>query len=293
MKILFIGSVEFSYKFLEKLIEINSDIVGVCTKKKSSFNSDFVDLEPICNLNSIPCLHVNNINSKEGVEWIKGKKPDVIFCFGWSNLIRKEILLIPIIGVLGYHPAKLPENRGRHPLIWPFILGMTSSASTFFFMSEGADDGDILSQADFNIAYQDDARSLYDKVSILALSQLVEFIPKLESDNYLKISQNHSNSNTWRKRNNTDGAVDFRMTSRGIYNLVRGLTKPYVGAHIKHKGVNVSVWKVEEVENSQINIEPGKVLDVGVKSFTVKTIDNAIKVKDHDFKSLPIKGEYL
>ena len=41
MKILFIGTVEFSYRALKKLVELNADIVGVCTKDKSNFNSDF------------------------------------------------------------------------------------------------------------------------------------------------------------------------------------------------------------------------------------------------------------
>jgi methionyl-tRNA formyltransferase len=67
------------------------------------------------------------------------------------------------MGVAGYHPTKLPMNRGRHPLIWALALRLKNSVSTFFFMNEGADSGDILSQVDFKILYQDDAQSLYDK----------------------------------------------------------------------------------------------------------------------------------
>ena len=40
MKILFIGCVEFSKKTLQKLIDLNSQVVGVCTKEKSKFNND-------------------------------------------------------------------------------------------------------------------------------------------------------------------------------------------------------------------------------------------------------------
>ncbi|MBD3842642.1 MAG: formyl transferase, partial [Campylobacterales bacterium] len=54
MKILFIGTVEFSYKALEKLIELKAEVVGVCTKDKSNFNSDFADLTPLCKENKIP-----------------------------------------------------------------------------------------------------------------------------------------------------------------------------------------------------------------------------------------------
>ena len=61
MKILFIGSVEFSKKTLQKLIELNSQVVGVCTRKKSKFNNDFADLKPLCKKNKIPFKLVNNI----------------------------------------------------------------------------------------------------------------------------------------------------------------------------------------------------------------------------------------
>ena len=44
MKIVFIGTVEFSKKALQKLIKLTAQIVGVGSKAKSIFNSDFADL---------------------------------------------------------------------------------------------------------------------------------------------------------------------------------------------------------------------------------------------------------
>ena len=293
MKVVLIGSVEFSLRVLEKLIAIDVDLVGVCTKKSSTFNSDFFDLKPLCDINEVPCLYVDNINSTKNVEWIKNLKPDVIFCFGWSSLIKKDILALAPMGVVGYHPAKLPKNRGRHPLIWALALGLKESASTFFFMDKGADTGDILSQVDFEISYQDDARNLYDKVVEIALIQIEEFIPALEKDTYTRIKQNEKESNSWRKRNELDGEIDFRMNSRSIYNLTRALTKPYVGAHIKFNEINYSVWKVKESNDFQENIESGKVLRVFDKVFVVKSYDGAIEIIEHNFKEMPKVGEYL
>ena len=293
MKVVLIGSVEFSLRVLEKLISIDVDLVGVCTKKSSTFNSDFFDLKPLSDINEVPCLHVEDINSTKSVEWIKNLNPDVIFCFGWSSLIKKDILAIAPMGIVGYHPAKLPKNRGRHPLIWALALGLKESASTFFFMDEGADTGDILSQVDFEISYQDDARNLYDRVVNIALIQIEEFIPALEKGTYTRIKQNEKESNDWRKRNELDGEIDFRMNSRSIYNLTRALTKPYVGAHIKFNETNYSVWKVKESNDFQENIEPGKVLRVFDKIFVVKSYDGAIEIIEHDFKEMPKVGEYL
>jgi len=293
VRVVLIGSVEFSLKALEKLIAINVNLVGVCTKESSVFNSDFVDLKPICDINQIPCLHVDDINSIKSIEWVKNLNPDVIFCFGWSSLIKKEVLSIAPMGVVGYHPAKLPKNRGRHPLIWALALGLKESASTFFFMDEGADTGDILSQVDFDITYQDNARSLYDKVVNMALTQIEEFVPVLEKGTFVRIKQSNKESNNWRKRSQLDGEIDFRMNSRSIYNLTRALTKPYIGAHIKYNNINYSVWKVKESDNFQENIEPGKVLKVVGDIFTVKSYDGAVEIIEHDFKKVPKVGEYL
>ena len=293
MKIVFIGTVEFSKRALQKLIELNAQVIGVCTKENSEFNSDFADLRPLCKKNKIPFKLVNDVNSKDNYNWIKSLNPDIIFCFGWSNILKKDILILAPMGVLGFHPSKLPQNRGRHPLIWTMALGLKKSASTFFFMDEGADSGEILSQKDFDILNTDDARILYDNIVYIALLQIEEFLPQLEKKTYQTIKQNDETSNAWRKRVKTDGQIDFRMASQAIYNLVRALSNPYVGAHINYKDKEIIVWKVEIIENEQHNIESGKVLDISEDKILVKTYDGAIKIIHHEFKKIPNVGEYL
>lgn len=293
MKILFIGTVEFSKIALKKLIELNAQVVGVCTKEKSEFNSDFADLRPLCEKNRIPYKFTDNVNSKDNCDWIKSFNPDIIFCFGWSNLLKKNILTLAPMGVLGFHPSELPKNRGRHPLIWALVLGLKKSASTFFFMNEGIDSGEILSQKKFDIFENDDAQTLYDKLANIALLQIEEFLPQLKKKTYQTIKQNDKASNTWRKRVKIDGQINFRMSSQAIYNLVRALSKPYVGAHINYKEKEIIVWKVEIIDYKQDNIESGKVLDVNKEKILVKTYDGAIEITHHEFKKLPNIGEYL
>ena len=155
MKILFIGSVEYSARTLEFLIKCKSNIVGICTLQSSKINSDHVDLSVIAKKFRIPVKYTPNINSKESIEWISKFNPDIIFCFGWSYLIRSELLNIPSLGVLGFHPSPLPRNRGRHPIVWSLALGLEKTASTFFFMDKYADSGEILSQALIDMSKDD------------------------------------------------------------------------------------------------------------------------------------------
>ena len=182
------------------------------------------------------------------------------------------------MGVVGYHPAALPANRGRHQLIWALILGLNETASTFFFMDEGADSGDILSQYPIKISENDNAGTLYKRMTETALKQIDEFLPKLQSGDCKRIKQDHSKSNTWRKRGKNDGKIDWRMSAITIHNLVRGLTKPYIGAHIEYKDEIIKIWETKVIRGGEENIEPGKVILVDNNGIVVKTGENAIRL---------------
>ena len=264
MRIVFIGAVKFSETCLKKLIEIGAKPVGVCTLEKSHFNTDHVDLTQLCNRNIIPVRYTPDINLIKSIDWIRSHNPDVIFCFGWSRLLKPQLLKIAPLGVVGYHPAALPSNRGRHPLIWALVLGLSEMASTFFFMDEGVDSGDILSQQQVSITEKDDAGILYQKVTQTALNQLEQFVPAFASNNYQRIPQDHSKANTWRKRDRNDGKIDWRMTAKSIHNLVRGLTKPYVGAHFELNDKQIKVWKTKVIRNQESKYRAWK--SIGRKS---------------------------
>jgi methionyl-tRNA formyltransferase len=178
-------------------------------------------------------------------------------------------------------------------VIWALALGLTRTASTFFFMDEGADSGDILSQVEVEIEDSDDAGTLYRKLNDLALRQICDFTPKLAQGTFERIPQDNSRANTWRKRNAQDGQIDWRMSSSSIRNLVRALARPYPGAHCVWQGQDVKIWKVERVEWNQPNLEPGKVLSSGADGIVVKSGDGAIRIVTHEFSQLPQEGSYL
>lgn len=293
MKVCFIGTVEFSKSALQRLIDLEVNLCGVVSSSVNKFNSDFIELKPLCDLNNIPFHDTTNINSEVSIDWIKESNPNVIFCCGWSQLIKKQLLELAPMGVVGFHPSLLPKNRGRHPIIWALALGLEKTGSTFFFMDEGADSGDIISQKEILINYEDDAGSLYKKITLTALEQINEIIPQLQHRKFNRIGQDHSQANVWRKRGMLDGKIDFRMNSRALYNLVRALSKPYIGAHIEYKGQNISVWGIQEHKSNELNLEPGKVIKIIDHKILVKTYDGAILIVEHDFIILPKEGEYL
>lgn len=294
MRVVFIGCVNFSFSALDKLLTLkNAEVVGIVTRKGSSYNADFCSLESLAFKAGIPCFFFNVNNQSAMAQWIRVLNPDVIYCFGWSSILKEEILSVPPLGVVGYHPAALPQNRGRHPIVWALALGLNKTASTFFFMDEGIDSGDILSQQFIDIEESDDAATLYQKLTIIALDQIANFTKQLASNKYPRISQDHTLANNWRKREKRDGQIDWRMTVASIHNLVRALTRPYVGAHYTFEGTEIKIWKTELIHLDLVNIEPGKVLKVEGPNIIVKCGTGAIKLVEHDFEILPKEGWYL
>jgi len=271
MKILFIGTVLFSARALRELIAMQANVVGVCTLEQSPFNADHVDLRPIAEQAHIPVRYTPEINHADTLAWIQQQAPDVIFCFGWSRLLRRPLLTIPRFGVIGFHPAALPANRGRHPLIWALVLGLKETASTFFFMDDGVDSGDILSQVPVPIHATDDAASLYASITKVAIEQLRDFVPRLAEGRCQRIPQDVRQANVWRKRGAADGRIDWRMAAESIHNLVRGLTRPYIGAHFEHQGHRITVWRTELEPGVPLNREPGKILAVDKRGVLIKT----------------------
>jgi methionyl-tRNA formyltransferase len=212
---------------------------------------------------------------------------------GWSEIIKDELLGIPPLGVIGFHPTALPKNRGRHPLIWSLVLGLNETASTFFFMDSGADSGDIISQVEIQIEHEDNANDLYRKVTEVAKKQILEIVPKLALGTIERRSQDNALANVWRKRGITDGLIDWRMSAESIYNLVRGLSKPYVGAHLIFKGIEIKVWGATILTDAPDNIEPGKVLFITEAGPVVKCGSGALCLTQTEPGFKPTEGDYL
>ena len=290
MRIIFVGCVDFSYALLEAVMPLPEiTIVGIVTRGHSSFNSDFRSLQPLATRAQCSLFLESKNNQDDMAIWMRSLSPDVVYCFGWPFLLKKDILAIPRLGAIGYHPTALPKNRGRHPIIWTLVLGLTETASSFFYMDGGADSGDLLDQKKVAVSPCDTAKTLYDKLKQVAIHQVLQFTPLLALGICPRTPQQHEVANYWRKRGQRDGLIDWRMSAIAIHNLVRALTRPYLGAHIDYQGKEIKVWStlvLDEIDDvMKQNIEPGRVLAVDGKAIDVQCMHSVIRLIEHDLST--------
>lgn len=295
MRVGLIGCVDSSRTALQTLLEVKGlEVVAVVTREQSAVNTDFCDLTDLCKKNGIPFHFEDPKLRSESVDFLSPFDVDIIFCIGWSYLLDSSMLTLPKQGVIGFHPAELPSNRGRHPIIWALALGLKKTASTYFIMDEGADSGPIVSQIPISIDDEDNATTLYKKIIDTSKTQLAELASELVSGMSVPAEQDHNLATYWRKRNRKDGMIDFRMTAKAIHNLIRALAVPYPGAEFLYKQTSIVVQKsCIAKESFSLNIEPGKVLDKTVDGLLVKAAeDKAIWLLDIECSDISV-GEYL
>ena len=274
MKIIFISGVKFGHDILHHILENNWKVSAIFSydDSKRKFYSDFISFDEISKTYGIRHIKVNNINDQENIKIIKEIQPDLILVMGWSQIIQKEILEIPRLGVIGSHPTLLPKYRGRAPIPWSIIKNLPESGLTFFYMAEGTDDGDILDQTRFDISSNDDASTLYEKITTLGKNMLIKNLPLLENGKAKRIKQDNSKFiEYWPKRTPEDGKIDWCKDGKDVYALIRATTHPYPGAYTFFKKSKLIIWKAKLLEEKYG--EPGKIIvvnDLGTEISTKK-----------------------
>lgn len=296
LRIALIGCVDSSEIVLRTLVGMpeSVEVVALITRRGSNYNSDFVDLTSLAVKHSISLLYVEDGHDDLAqAEWLALHRPDLIFCVGWSRLLGPAIMNVSMNGVVGFHPAALPMNRGRHPIVWSLALGLDETASSFFLMDQGADSGPILSQQSVRITVDDDASSLYAKILNVMPKQIRYIVDGVAHGTLQPHQQDDTHANYWRKRGPEDGCIDWRMDAENIRNLVRALAKPYPGAHFFYDGKAVKLWRCTVVVGTPRNLEPGKILEVSARRLVVKCGREALLLTDHELEKMPTEVEYL
>jgi methionyl-tRNA formyltransferase len=295
MRIVLVGAVHFSRVCLEEILAQSGKVVAVLTlsPERAGFHADYADLAEVAEPAGVPVHRVGNVNDPETVALLRELEPDVIFTFGWSQIVKPEVLSIPPKGCIGTHPALLPRDRGRHPIVWALVDGRSESGLTFFYLDEGPDSGDILWQRAFPIALEEDAADVYGKVEALAREGIREFLGPLERGEAHRIPQDHGQATYRRKRGEEDGEIRWDGTALTAYNLVRALAKPYVGAHTWVDGERVLLWRADPPEGGAPCGQPGTVVDSANGHLKVATADGSLTITEYESPRALEPGEVL
>lgn len=294
MKIVFFGTPDFAIPSLRKIFESGHQINAVVTapdKVRGRGNKIlFSDVKNWGIENNVPVLQPEFLKDEKFREELIALNADLFIVVAF-RILPQSIFTIPKYGSFNLHGSLLPKYRGAAPIQWALINGEKETGLTTFKLEEKVDTGNIYLQKKILIDDNDDAGSLFEKMSLLGAELVIETIEMIEKNNFTLISQDNSLASPAPKITKDLCPIDWRKTAFEIHNLVRGLS-PSPTAFFLHNEKILKVYKTKI--NNEIKLNSGEIyqadedLIIGCGKGALSILELQLEGK----KRLPIK-EFL
>lgn len=225
MKIVFMGTPDFSVSCLKILIEQNHDVVAVFTKpdkpvgRKQVLTPSAVKLAALAK--GICVYQPNNLKDDETASLISSFSPDVIIVVAYGQILTKNILNIAKYGCINVHASILPKYRGAAPIQWAILNGDKETGVTIMQMDEGIDTGNILSIKKTDIDINETSEQLFERLSIIGAEALCETLDNIDS--VKPIPQLLNDGSYVKKITKELSPIDWNKSAQNVHNQIRGL----------------------------------------------------------------------
>lgn len=251
LKVVFMGTPEFSVNVLNKLIE-NTNVIGVVTQpdKIVGKNSEksFTPIKKVALEHNIKVFQPEKI--RKNYEDILALNPDIIITCAYGQIIPSAILDYPKYGCINVHASLLPYLRGGAPLHHAIIDGYDQTGITIMYMDKGMDTGDIITQEAISILDSDCVGTIHDKLSILGAELLIKTLPSIINGTNHRIKQDESLVTFGYNIKREEEIIDFNKNCREIFNQIRGLN-PFPGAYLLLEGKTIKVYESTYLETDK------------------------------------------
>lgn len=297
MKIIFLGTPDFSAHVLKALIDSRHEVVGVVTQPDKPCGRGHKlmpsPVKVLAEANSIPVYQFNRI-SKECAP-LKDLHADIMVTAAYGQILRQNVLDLTPKGVINVHASLLPKYRGSSPIQWCIIKGETQTGVTIMKTDIGVDTGDMILSKFLTIGETETAGELFDRLSVLGKDALLEALDLIEEGKETYTKQDESKMSHYPMLDKDSGKIDFNMTSRDIVNLCRGLNPWPVAFVSLNENDRLKVYKASKVDVDS-NAKVGTVLASDSKNgLIVKCSDGAVSldiIQTAGTKAMPAK-DYL
>ena len=263
MRIIFMGTPDFSVPCLEALINSDNEVVGVFTQPDKPKGRGYELTPPpvkVCALNNnLPVFQPASMRNGEALEIIKLLNADLIIVVAFGKILPKEILESVKYGCINIHASLLPKLRGAAPIQWSILNGEKETGVTSMQMDVGLDTGDMLIKKAVAIDENITAEELFDKLSAMGAEVLIETIEALKNNELKPEKQDNTLSNYAPIITKDICPIDFTKSAQEVHNKVRGLYSwPIATTVINGKKFKIHKSKIL-AENFVGN--PGEIVD--------------------------------
>ena len=296
MRIVFMGTPDFSVPALKALVEVGHQVIAVVTQPdKPKGRGKEVQMTPVkiqAMEYGIPVYQPAKVREASFVEVLQGMEADVYVVIAFGQLLPKAVLELPKYGCINIHASLLPKYRGAAPIQWCVIDGERETGITTMMMDVGLDTGDMLEKTVIPIEEKETGGSLHDKLSLAGGALILSTLKKLEEGTLVRTPQTDEGTCYAKMLTKSLGDIDWNQSAVSIERLIRGLN-PWPSAYTLWNGKTIKIWSADVTTSreaasflsesggpSETGITPGTVVCSDKHSLVVCTGDGLLSVRE-------------
>ena len=275
LKIVFMGTPEFSLPTLEELIKNKFNILAIYTQPpKKSKRGQKLNVSPIEEFSRKKKLNLrnpNSLNNDEEFKFLKNLSPDLIVVVAYGQLIPKKFLEIPKFGFINIHASLLPMWRGAAPIQRAIMNQDKKIGISIMKIEEKLDSGPLLSSKEIELYQNSTYGEIEKKLSIMGAALLLDTLKNLINKEVELKRQDDSKATYAKKINKNETKINWNLEADKVIAHIHGLS-PNPGAWFEYKGDRFKVFNAIKSSSSG---KPGSVID---ENLNIACKSNSIQI---------------
>ena len=286
MRVVFMGTPDFSVGTLRELVKAGHEVAGVVSQPdKPKGRGKSLMPTPVKEAAlelGLPVYQPKKVRDPEFLEVLRELAPEVIVVVAFGQIIPQSILELPPYGCINVHASLLPKYRGAAPIQWAVIDGEPESGVTIMKMDTGLDTGDMITKVVVPIEKDETGGSLFDKLSEAGAKLLVDTLPSIADGTAVYEKQPEESSTPYAAMIQKQlGNIDWKRPAVEIERLIRGLN-PWPSAFTKLNGKTLKIWSAQVLNESEKDAAavPGTILRADEQGLCVKTGQGILNITE-------------
>jgi methionyl-tRNA formyltransferase len=259
MRIVFMGSPEFSVPALDALLQAGHEIVAVYCQPPRPAGRGKKDrptaVQARAEALGLCVRHPVSLKGEDEHARFAALKPDVAVVVAYGLILPQAILDTPAQGCLNIHASLLPRWRGAAPIHRAIMARDAETGVCIMQMEAGLDTGPVLLREAIPIAPDDTNGTLHDRLSQIGAALVVTALERL--DELAATPQSRQGVTYARKIDKAEARIDWGWTAAEVDAHIRGLS-PFPGAWTSHGEDRLKLLLSQTVPGCGA---PGQVLD--------------------------------
>lgn len=287
LKIVFMGTPEYSAAQLKWLVDHDYDVVGVVSQPDRPAGRGRKLTPPAVKIMAdelgLPCLQPEDLKAPDFLDSLSAFDSDLFVVVAYS-ILPPEVLAIPPKGSVNLHTSLLPKYRGAAPIQWSVLNGDAYTGLTVFQLDFKMDHGPVLVRRQVPIEPGESSGQLFEKMIPAGQLAIADALNELSKPQPNFQEQDHSSATKAPKLFKEMGDINWHQNTDQLVAWINGLNPwpmAYTSLHSKVHRLNQALpWHGDEfnVKDPNPTEDPGTLAWGPSKELLIRTLDGWIEI---------------